>query len=330
MDFFIKWFFGTEDDVVDNEIDHQAPNNEVNELFNRAVTFKITAQDFGKFDGKPEHWYGFKNKMLSTLGVAGFSSILDQGRPIVDVEGNHRLYFLFEGATNEGSASHIVKNHKTTMDGRAAWHSLKDWYEGRTTSGDIAKTCRTKLLALELNPKGDANEYINEFIRLKEQLEDIGEGERSATLIEQFLDQIKDPKYNVTVTTLRMDNNKTLESCIEAVRRHDLVLARQRIQDHRLSKIRRLLDMNDVSDESAVAAAQPSTYIAPEIWRTLTPEQRKAIIQARKKDGSKPKDDSSANPTMKQERNRARRARTKARHHAKNQASQEGSKGEKE
>ena len=107
-------------------------------------------------------------------------------------------------------------------------------------------------------------------------------------------------------------------------------MAHQRIQDHRLTKIRRLLDMNDVSDEGAVAAAQPSTYIAPEIWRTLTPEQRKAIIQARKKDGSRPKDDSSANPMMKQDRNRARRARAKARRHAKNQSSQEGSKGEKE
>ena len=79
---------------------------------------------------------------------------------------------------------HIVKHHRATMDGRAAWHSLKDWYEGRATSSDVSKTCHTKLLGLELNPKGDANTYINEFIRLKEQLEDMGEGECPATLIE--------------------------------------------------------------------------------------------------------------------------------------------------
>jgi hypothetical protein len=335
MDFFIRWIFGAEDDdVVNNDVVQvpqeaaQAPQNAANEPLNRAVTFKITAQDFGKFDGKPEHWYGFKNKTLSTLGVAGFSSILDPARPIVDEEGNRRLYYLFEGATNEGSASHIVKHHRATMDGRAAWQSLKDWYEGRTTSGDIAKTCRTKLLALELNPKGDANAYINEFIRLKEQLEDMGEGERSATLIEQFLDQIKDPKYDVTVTTLRMDNNKTLESCIEAVRRYDLVLTRQRIQDHRLTKIRRLPGMEDVTDEGA--GVQSSSYIAPEIWRTLTPEQRKAIIQARQKDSGKPKDDSNANPMTKRERNRARRAKAKAKRDTKNkQESQKSATGEK-
>ena len=145
----------------------------------------------------------------------------------------------------------------------------------------------------------------------------MGEGERPATLIEQFLDQIKDPKYDITVTTLRMDNNKTLESCIEAVRRHDLVLARQRIQDHRLLKVRRMAGMEDVSDEGAVTNVQSSSYIAPEIWKALTPDQRKAIIQARQKDGGKAKSESSPNPMSKREKNRAQRARVKAKRDAK-------------
>jgi len=53
---------------------------------------------------------------------------------------------------------------------------LKDWYEGKTTSGDIGKTCRMKLQALQLTPKGNANMYINEFIHFKNQLEDMNEG----------------------------------------------------------------------------------------------------------------------------------------------------------
>ena len=35
--------------------------------------------------------------------------------------------------------------------------------------------------------------------------------------MDQFLDQIKDKKYEVTITNLRMDNGKTLETCIEAI-----------------------------------------------------------------------------------------------------------------
>ena len=82
-----------------------------------------------------------------------------------------------------------------------------------------------KLQALELTPKGDANMYINEFIRFKNQLEDMNEGEHPETLMDQFLDQIKDNKYEVTITNLRMDNGETLETCIEAIWHHDLVLS---------------------------------------------------------------------------------------------------------
>ena len=74
--------------------------------------------------------------------------------------------------------------------------------------------------------------------------------------------------------------------------------------------------MEDISEESAVAVGQPSSYIAPEIWKALTLDQRKAIIQARQKDGGKSKEDSNSNPMSKRERNRARRARVKAKRDA--------------
>ena len=65
----------------------------------------------------------FKNKTMSTLDDAGFNSILDKTKPIKDQEGNHRVYYLFDGATNDGSASHIVRGHKEERDGRAAWYA---------------------------------------------------------------------------------------------------------------------------------------------------------------------------------------------------------------
>jgi len=211
MVFFFNWLFGSRHSEEDEK------------YFSKAVSFKIAVHDFGKFDGKPEHWYAFKNKTMSTFGVAGFSSILDKTKPIKDQEGNHRVYYLFEGATNDGSASHIVRGHEEERNGGAAWHTLKDWYESKTTSSDIAKTCRLKLQALELTPKGDANMYVSEFIRFMNQLEDMNEGEHPASLMDQFLDQIKDNKYEVRVTNLRMNNGKTLETCIEAIWHHDLV-----------------------------------------------------------------------------------------------------------
>ena len=247
----------------------------------QAVSFKITAKDFGKFDGKPEHWFPFRNKTESTLGMAGFGSLIDTKVPLKDSEGNMRLYYLLEGATNDGAASHIVKKFKVLKDGRAAWMALRDWYEGKTMAGDIAKTCRVKLQALELGPKGDDHHYINEFIWLRDLLEETGEGERPTTLREQFLDQIKDSKYDVTVSNLRMDSNKSLEDCIEAVRKHDLVLARLSLKTHRFSKVRRLNKGQDTSSPEGGTG-----YIQPDIWASLTPEQRKAIILARQKNDS--------------------------------------------
>lgn len=310
MNFFLNWLRGDEDegDFIPRPAAIQG------EL---AASFKITAKDFGKFDGMPEHWFSFKNKTKSTLGIAGFSSLLDPNVPIRDIEGNHRLYFLFEGATNEGAASHIVKRHKETMDGRAAWQSLVDWFEGVAVAGDIAKTCRTKLQALELNPKGNTNTYINEFIRLRDQLEDTGEGERPATLIDQFLDHIRDDKYRITVSNLRMDRNKTLDSCIEAIRQQDLINEREEVQDRRL-KARRLNADEDVTSNQS---GSQSTYIPPEVWSALTGEQRKAIIDARKPGA---KQQTAAQSTAKARRAKAKREKAKAKQAAKGGKDQSG------
>ena len=308
MDFFIKWMFGSDGD--DDATSETAQTGGITPEYNyQAVSFKITPKDFGKFDGKPEHWFPFRNKTESTLGVAGFGSLIDARVPLKDNEGNRRLYYLLEGATNDGAASHIVKKYKVLQDGRAAWMALRDWYEGKTMSGDIAKTCRVKLQALELTAKGDANQYINEFIRLKDLLEETGEGERATTLREQFLDQIKDTKYEVPISNLRMDNEKSLEDCIEAIRRHDLVIARQSLKSHQFSSKARRLNI----DHDATQAEGKVGYIPPDVWSTLTPDQRKAIIATReKKEPGKP------------ESGKARRAKAyAARKKAKEQAQKE-------
>jgi len=79
MDCFNKWFGGGQEDE-DDDVESVRESS-------KAVSFKIAAHDFGKFDGKPEHLYAFKYKTISTLGVAGFSSILDKATPMRDQEG---------------------------------------------------------------------------------------------------------------------------------------------------------------------------------------------------------------------------------------------------
>ena len=92
---------------------------------------------------------------------------------------------------------------------------MKDWYERKVASGNISKTARVKLDLLELVPKGDADTYIDMFLELKKQLEDVGENEHPNTLIECFLDHIKDPLYKITVTNMHMNGTKTLDDCMK-------------------------------------------------------------------------------------------------------------------
>ena len=50
--------------------------------------------------------------------------------------------------------------------------------------------------------------------------------------MDQFLDQIKTNKYEVTITNSGIENGKTLETCIEAIQHQDLVLSGHRVQEH--------------------------------------------------------------------------------------------------
>jgi len=129
-------------------------------------------------------------------------------------------------------------------------------------------------------------------------------------LIDLFLDHIRDDKYKITVSNLRMDRNKTLDSCIEAIRQQDLINEREEVHDRRL-KARRLNAEEDVTTNQS---GSQSTYIPPEVWSALTSEQRKAIIDARKPGA---KQQSASQKTAKARRAKAKREKAKAKKAAK-------------
>jgi len=59
MVFFFSWLFGITQDTKEDV-----------KYFSKAVSFKIAVHDFGKFDGKPEHWYVFMNKKNDCMRVS--------------------------------------------------------------------------------------------------------------------------------------------------------------------------------------------------------------------------------------------------------------------
>jgi len=93
-------------------------------------------------------------------------------------EGNQRIYYLLQSATNGGGAAHIVRWFAVEENGHAAWQALIDWYEGSVMTGKISRTIRTKLWSLCLHPRGDANKFINVFVLYSDKLKELGREER--------------------------------------------------------------------------------------------------------------------------------------------------------
>ena len=80
-------------------------------------------------------------------------------------------------ATVEGTAYHLVHRHGNDANGHGAWLSLKEWYDGDAVKYETVEQLCHRLENLRLHPGGDASDYINQFLKLKKELERIPEEE---------------------------------------------------------------------------------------------------------------------------------------------------------
>jgi hypothetical protein len=197
-----------------------------------SVSIKLSCADFGTFHGRSDHWIQFKENTLSKARVGGYAQYFKEDfvESENNREGNNRIFYLLQTATNGGGASHMVRKYTTAADDHAAWRALLAWYEGPVMSGEIAKTLRSKLWALRLCSKDDVNKHINDFTLYMDQLKDLGREEREETLTDLFLDSVIDPKFEVTVANCRLRDHISIHECFEAVRKYDNVISREHIQ----------------------------------------------------------------------------------------------------
>lgn len=252
-----------------------------NRTQDKSVPIRLNCADFGTFNGRSDQWIGFKENILSKAGVGGYSQYLKPDFELTSMnqEGNQRIFYLLQSATNGGGAAHVVRKFMSSADGHGAWQALLAWYEGPVMSGEIARALRTKLWALRLRPRDEANKHINDFILYSDRLKELDREEREETLVDLFLDSIIDTKYAVPVASCRLSEKITLEECYEAIRKYDNVITRENIKDDnaaRFNKLRRIETVRD-DDNNTVDI----TYKPYKEWMKLTPEQRKDIHRAR-------------------------------------------------
>jgi hypothetical protein len=120
-----------------------------------SVNIKLSCTDFGTFNGRSDNWISFKENILSKAGVGGYAQYFQHDFRLNEnnQEGNNRIFYLLQNATNGGGACHEVRKHLTNADGNGVWKSLLAWHKGPVMSREIAKTLHSKLWALRLNSK---------------------------------------------------------------------------------------------------------------------------------------------------------------------------------
>jgi hypothetical protein len=259
-----------------------------------SVSIKLSCADFGIFNGRSDQWIAFKENTLSKAGVGGYAKYFKEGfvENPSNREGNNRIFYLLQTATNGGGASHVVRRYMSTADGHGAWLGLLAWYEGPVMSGEIAKTLRTKLWALRLRSKDDVNKHINDFTLYMDQLRELSREEREETLTDLFLDSIIDPMFEVTIANCRLRDHITIYECFEAIRKYDNIITRGDISGDdggARQKIRRINTNNNNGrkvpgiEKEGGTQKMNGTYRTYSEWQKLTPEQRSEVIEAREK-----------------------------------------------
>jgi hypothetical protein len=77
------------------------------------VNNKLSCGDFGPFNGRSDQWIIFKENTLSKSGVWGYAQYFKPDYTLNENtrEGNQRIFYLPQNATNGGGTSHIIQKH---------------------------------------------------------------------------------------------------------------------------------------------------------------------------------------------------------------------------
>jgi hypothetical protein len=150
---------------------------------------------------------------------------------------------LLQSATNGSGAAHFVCKFTSSADGHRAWQALLGWCDGPVMSGEITRALCTKLWALRLRHRDEANRHINDLILHSDQLKELDREEREETLIDLFFDSIVDTKYTVPVASCHLNERITLKECYEVIHKYDNVITRENIKEDNIAcfnKLRRV------------------------------------------------------------------------------------------
>ena len=213
------------------------------------ANLKLSSHSVKSFNGSSTSFAKWRNHTESVLNGPGYARILtDEAYADTHPAKNSLVFSQLTMSTDDGSASHIVSKHKETQDGHQAWNDLMTYYHGSKLSVRTARAVRAKLSRLTLNEGTTASDYINKFQTWHRDLEAINEGSEgfsTDTKLQSFMDNIKHPKYAMTIGCLKNITELDMDIAIDRIRQTETELETERGEKRKMNVLRRAIYKED-------------------------------------------------------------------------------------
>jgi hypothetical protein len=219
------------------------------ERYEDTARLKLQSHQLKAFSGRSQEFPKWRSHTECVFNGTGYERILTddtyaKSHPLK----NALVFSQLSIALCDGDASHLVDQHKHTHDGHRAWQDLMSFFYGSKRSIRAARVIRAKLGRLTLTEGMTASAYINKFQTWHRELSDINDGEEgfsTDTKIQAFLDNIKHPKYLMTVGCIKNIDALDMETAIDRIRQTETDLDTERGEKRKMSVLRRQIYIDD-------------------------------------------------------------------------------------
>jgi hypothetical protein len=239
----------TIDPVINDDRKKQRAKNDDDDDDDDNAKLKITSQSVKPFNGQSSAFAKWKNNTECVFNGTGYERILMNAEYArTHPKKNSLVFSQLTICTDDGSASHLVSQHKETQDGHLAWQALLGHFHGSKISIRTAKAIREKLSRLQFYEGTSARDYINKFQTWHRELELINngtEGYSAATKLEFFLNDIKHPKYAMQVGYIKNIPDLDIDIAIDKIRETEMELESARGEKRKMNVIRRRIYIED-------------------------------------------------------------------------------------
>ena len=289
--------------TVTNQTQNTANTSNIRNNGNMSV--KIDMKSYPEFDGKLNNWKSFKQKFLSVATIHGVANIMKKTYVVptapsstseeVETFKNSNLFLqsILEYTLAKSTASSIIKRYSEDGNGRKSWLALRDWYEGQGSQETLAQEALTIISTHRLLPTshGGANLYMEKFENALHDLLQMGKKYDDSMAKINFLNNIQDDAYKEIKEILSMDDSKTYQDCMLAIRRKSIKVEKDRgPASRKINKATRKSKSrnNERMDIRNANNINSSNWIPVDKWRKMSQEEKQKHLKTVKEGRSNP------------------------------------------